>query len=95
MIVRDLAEARKTERLVKSEGWDSTRLLLKSDNVGFSFHITTLYAGGENHFHYKNHYESVYVVVASRRGATSRTAMWLNARPTRHTHPRHCPERDP
>ncbi|EAS50361.1 ectoine synthase [Aurantimonas manganoxydans SI85-9A1] len=62
MIVRDLAEARKTERLVKSEGWDSTRLLLKSDNVGFSFHITTLYAGGENHFHYKNHYESVYVV---------------------------------
>jgi L-ectoine synthase len=62
MIVRDLAEARKTERLVKSEGWDSTRLLLKSDNVGFSFHITTLYADGENHFHYKNHYESVYVV---------------------------------
>ncbi len=62
MIVRDLTVARQTDRLVKSEGWDSTRLLLKSDNVGFSFHITTLYAGGENHFHYKNHFESVYCI---------------------------------
>lgn len=62
MIVRDLAEARETQRLVKSEGWDSTRLLLKADNVGFSFHITRLYAGTENHFHYKNHFECVYVI---------------------------------
>ena len=62
MIIRDLTEARETRRFVKGEGWDSTRLLLKDDNCGFSFHITTLYAGGENPFHYKNHIESVYIV---------------------------------
>jgi L-ectoine synthase len=28
--------------------------------MGFSFHITTLYAGTETRMHYKNHLESVY-----------------------------------
>lgn len=60
MIVRKLQEAEKTERKVQSETWDSVRLLLKDDNMGFSFHITTLYAGTETRMHYKNHLESVY-----------------------------------
>jgi len=62
MIVRDLEKARGTERLVKSNGWDSTRLLLANDDMGFSFHITRLYAGTEHTFHYKHHFESVYCV---------------------------------
>ncbi|HLW26881.1 MAG TPA: ectoine synthase [Kiloniellales bacterium] len=62
MIVRDLAEARTTRRHVESKGWDSTRLLLKSDNMGFSFHITTIYAGGDLPMHYKNHLEAVYCI---------------------------------
>ena len=62
MIVRDLNDAKSTERHVFSEGWDSVRLLLKSDDMGFSFHITTIHAGAELHMHYKNHLECVYCV---------------------------------
>ncbi|GLQ36602.1 L-ectoine synthase [Rhizobium albus] len=62
MIVRDLHTAKNTERRVDSEGWNSVRLLLAGDNMGFSFHITTIYAGGELQFHYKNHFESVYCI---------------------------------
>ncbi|WP_292897839.1 MULTISPECIES: ectoine synthase [unclassified Nitratireductor] len=62
MIVRDLNEAKNTDRHVHSEGWDSVRLLLKSDEMGFSFHITTIHAGAELHMHYKNHLECVYCV---------------------------------
>ncbi len=62
MIVRDLEEARKTDRRVVSDGWESVRLLLKGDRMGFSFHITTIYEGAELHMHYKNHLESVYCI---------------------------------
>ena len=62
MLVRTLEECRQSDRLVKSTTWDSCRLLLKNDNVGFSFHITTLYAGTETRMHYQNHFESVYVI---------------------------------
>lgn len=60
MIVRTLREAEKTARRVVSENWESTRLLLKGDNMGFSFHITTIYAGTETAIWYQNHLESVY-----------------------------------
>lgn len=62
MIVRDLNEAKNTQRHVFSKGWDSVRLVLKSDGMGFSFHITTIHAGAELPMHYKNHFESVYCV---------------------------------
>ena len=51
-----------TDRRVDSEGWNSVRLLLKDDKMGFSFHITTIYAGAELKMHYQNHLESVYCV---------------------------------
>ena len=62
MIVRNLEEARKTDRLVTAENgnWDSTRLVLANDNAGFSFHITRIFPGTETHIHYKNHYEAVF-----------------------------------
>lgn len=60
MIVRNLKDAEKGNRRIVSEGWESTRLLLKNDNMGFSFHITTIYEGAELHLHYQNHLESVY-----------------------------------
>ncbi len=62
MIVRNLNEALRSKRLVKSNGWDSVRLLLKDDVMGFSFHITTIYSGAELSMHYKNHLESVYCI---------------------------------
>src|SRR3546814_7544059 len=36
MIVRDCNELVNSDRHVFSEGWDSVRLLLKGDNMGFS-----------------------------------------------------------
>lgn len=62
MIVRHLAEAEKSGRRIVSDGWESTRLLLRDDNMGFSFHITTIYRGAELHLHYQNHLESVYCI---------------------------------
>lgn len=65
MIVRTLEQAEQGERRVVSENWESTRLLLKGDNMGFSFHITTIYAGTETHIWYQNHLESVYCISGS------------------------------
>ena len=60
MIVRTLEEANNSERRVVTETWESTRMLLKNDNMGFSFHITTIYADTETPIHYQNHLEAVY-----------------------------------
>lgn len=62
MIVRTLEEARSNARHVTAETWNSTRLLLKNDRMGFSFHITTIYAGTETPMHYQNHLEAVYCI---------------------------------
>lgn len=60
MIVRTLEECRQSERRVVAQTWESVRMLLKDDNMGFSFHVTTIFKGGETHIHYQNHLESVY-----------------------------------
>lgn len=60
MIVRTLQECENSERRVRSETWQSVRMLLANDKMGFSFHITTIYAGTETPMHYQQHLESVY-----------------------------------
>ena len=64
MIVRQLQAARASgRRIVSPDGnWESTRLLLKDDQMGFSFHVTTIYAGAELRMHYRHHLESVYCI---------------------------------
>lgn len=62
MIVRTLNDIRKTDRNVCSDGWASARMLLKDDAMGFSFHITTMFAGSELRMHYQNHLEAVFVL---------------------------------
>lgn len=65
MIVRKLSEAKLQGRRVSAEGWESNRLLLKSDGAGFSFHITRIFKGAVLHMHYQNHIESVYCISGS------------------------------
>lgn len=60
MIIRDFNELKNTDRAVSDAQWTSVRMLLADDQMGFSFHITTLAAGSEHTFHYKHHFESVY-----------------------------------
>jgi len=64
LLVRHLKDAEKTaRRIVSPDGnWESTRLLLKDDQMGFSFHITTIYAGADFPMHYQNHLEAVYCI---------------------------------
>jgi len=60
MIVRTLDNAENSNRRIAADNWESTRMILKEDNMGFSFHITTIYADTETHIWYQNHLESVY-----------------------------------
>ena len=62
MLVRNLKDTRSGERNVLSGGWESARLLLQDDGMGFSFHITVMYAGEELRMHYRHHLEAVYVL---------------------------------
>lgn len=62
MLIKKLDEIRRSDRNVTDKGWESSRLLLAEDGMGFSFHITTLKAGGEWTFHYQHHVEAVYVL---------------------------------
>lgn len=64
MVVRNLDQAiAEGRRIVSPDGnWDSTRMLLKDDGMGFSFHITTVYEGTGFQMHYQNHLESVYCI---------------------------------
>jgi L-ectoine synthase len=62
MIVRHLNDIRHSDRNVKTKDWESARMLLKQDGMGFSFHITTLYAGAEIQMQYLNHLESVFIL---------------------------------
>lgn len=62
MIVKQLDDLIGTEDDVKAETWNSRRLLLRKDKMGFSLHDTIIYAGTETHIWYQNHLEAVYCI---------------------------------
>jgi L-ectoine synthase len=62
MIVRTLDEIIGGSRHVSGEGWESRRILLKGDKMGFSLHDTIVKEGTEQHLHYKNHLEANYCI---------------------------------
>lgn len=67
MIVRTLKDCENSKRKVESETgtWNSVRMLLEEDKMGFSFHITTIYANTETPIHYQNHLEAVYCITGN------------------------------
>ncbi|MFP3567041.1 ectoine synthase [Paraburkholderia sp. SIMBA_030] len=62
MIVVRSADIANTSRHASGPGWDSKRMIVKQDGVGYSFHETRVHEGAELHLHYKNHYETNYCV---------------------------------
>jgi L-ectoine synthase len=60
MIVRTLDEILGGPRHVKGPGWESRRLLLKPDGLGYSLHDTVIKEGTEQRLHYKHHTEANY-----------------------------------
>jgi L-ectoine synthase len=62
MIVRTLQDAVAGPRRIDAPNWNSVRLSLKDDGMGFSFHVTTIYAGTETPIWYRHHLEAVYCI---------------------------------
>jgi len=62
MIVKQLEEIRGTSHDIDTPTWNSRRLLLKKDGMGFSIHDTVIKAGTETLIWYRNHVEAVYCI---------------------------------
>jgi len=64
MIVRRLEDILDSERHVRGANgnWESRRLILNDDAVGFSLHDTIIHAGSESLLWYKHHIEAVYCI---------------------------------
>lgn len=63
MIVRNLYDdIIGTDSDVDAEQWNSRRLLLAQDGMGFSLHDTVIKEGEDLHLWYKNHLEAVYCI---------------------------------
>ena len=60
MIIKKIDKCNKVED--PKGQWNSIRMLLKEDGMGFSFHITTIYKDSNIKMHYVNHLESVYCI---------------------------------
>lgn len=62
MIVRTLDEIIEGPRHVRGDTWQSRRILLKADGMGFSLHDTIVREGTEQRLHYKHHLEANYCI---------------------------------
>lgn len=62
MIVKHLLDVIRTKDDIDTPTWNSRRLLLKKDGMGFSMHDTLIKAGTETLIWYRNHVEAVYCI---------------------------------
>jgi len=62
MIVRTLNDVLGSPQHVVGEGFESRRILLKPDGLGYSFHDTIVEEGHEMRIEFKNHVETNYCI---------------------------------
>lgn len=62
MIVTSKSELKGTPRDASGPGWTSLRLLVKSDDMGFSMTETQVLPGAAMKLEYKNHIEACYCI---------------------------------
>ncbi|OBJ73427.1 ectoine synthase [Mycobacterium sp. 1274756.6] len=62
MIVRTTDEITGTDREVSGDNWVSKRIILADDDVGFSYHETTVRAGTQTPLHYPDYIEAVWLI---------------------------------
>lgn len=62
MIVKHINDIRGTSRSVHTDTFESNRLLVRADRVGFSLNHTVLFTGSVTHIWYKHHIEAVYCI---------------------------------
>ncbi len=62
MIVKALSDILETPAHVKGEAFESRRILLAADGLGYSLHDTLVREGSEQYLHYRNHIEANYCI---------------------------------
>ena len=62
MIVRSLASIIDTQAHVRGGAFESRRILLAKDGLGYSLHDTICKAGSAQRLEYRNHIETNYVI---------------------------------
>ncbi len=62
MIVRSLDEIIGSDRDISGPGWNSRRILLAADGMGYSLHDTIIEKGAELTLEYKHHFEACYCI---------------------------------
>ena len=62
MITKSLTDILNTAAHIKGDAFESRRLLLAQDGLGYSLHDTICKKGSEQRLHYKNHIEANYCV---------------------------------
>lgn len=62
MIVKHLDQIISGKDDIDTETWNSRRLLLQKDGMGFSMHDTIIKAGTETLIWYRHHLEAVYCI---------------------------------
>ena len=62
MFVKHLADVLGTQAHVTGDAFESRRILLAADGLGYSFHDTLVKAGTTQHLHYRNHIEANYCI---------------------------------
>ncbi|HEY4332477.1 MAG TPA: ectoine synthase [Ilumatobacteraceae bacterium] len=60
MIVISADDVTNTPRHVAGDGWESKRMIVKGDGMGYSVHETRIFEGTESRLHYEQHYETNY-----------------------------------
>lgn len=62
MFIKSLNDILDTPDHAKGDAYESRRILLAHDGLGYSFHDTIVKAGSVQHLHYKNHIEANYCI---------------------------------
>jgi len=62
MIVKTLASIIGTDQHIMGDDFESRRILLKRDGLGYSFHDTVISEGSELRIQFKNHIEANYCI---------------------------------
>ncbi|KAB7614636.1 ectoine synthase [Amylibacter sp. SFDW26] len=65
MIVRDIKSIIGSDHDVHGSGWNSRRLLVRDDGMGYTMTDTIVKAGTEMTLEYKNHLEACYCISGS------------------------------
>ena len=81
MIVTALKDIIGTERDVSGPGWQSRRLLLASDGMGFSMTDTVIRQGVTLELEYKHHLEACYCIEGSGETRKAGTNDWRPLEP--------------